>query len=80
MGEISAASMQPHVSLFHLQVRSGLRRRGVEWQPDGSHNKTVIERYVIVTDSSLRFMLGKSGIGDTLLLKKEEKEPLLIKK
>ena len=26
--------------------------RRVEWQPDGSHNKTVIERYVIVTISS----------------------------
>jgi len=28
------------------------RRRMFEWQPDGSHNKTVIERYVIVTISS----------------------------
>lgn len=30
---------------------SSLEKR-VEWQPDGSHNKTVIERYVIVTISS----------------------------
>lgn len=51
--KIRAVSMQTHVSLFLFAGTQWLEeeRRG-EWQPDGSHNKTVIERYVIVTISS----------------------------
>ena len=64
LGEIRAVSMHPHVSLFHF---AGMRQfeveSGVEWQPDGSHNKTVIERYVIVADSSPGFMLGNTVSG-----------------
>lgn len=53
--------------------------RRVEWQPDGINNKTVIERYVIMAFSSC----GKWYQGDIPVKKKkkrEEKEPLLIKK
>lgn len=46
--------MQTRVSLFFLFAGTCWleEKRWVEWQPDGSHNKTVIERYVIVTISS----------------------------
>lgn len=45
--------MQTHVSLFLIAGTLWLEEeRRVEWQPDGSHNKTLIERYVIVTTSS----------------------------
>ena len=40
------------VTFSSLQVRWLEEERRVEWHPDGSHNKTVIERYVIVTISS----------------------------
>lgn len=51
--KIRAVSMQTHVSLFHSAGTQWLgEERGVEWQLDGSHNKTIIERYVIVTISS----------------------------
>lgn len=52
MGEIRAVSMQTEVSLFLFAGTRWLEEeeeRRVEWQPDGSHNKTVIERYVIMT-------------------------------
>lgn len=45
--------MHTHVSLFLFAGTRWLEEeRRVEWQPDGSHNKTVIERYVIMTISS----------------------------
>lgn len=44
--------------------------RGVEWQPDGSHNETVIERYVIITISKL----WKNSIRETFLYEREGEE------
>lgn len=50
--KIRAISMRAHVS---LSLFAGMwlleEERKVEWQLDGSHNKTVIERYVIVAIS-----------------------------
>lgn len=66
----------PTCQFSPLQVRCSLRKeRRVEWQPDGSHNKTVIERYVIMTISSRVKWYQR----DIHAKKTEEREPLLIK-
>lgn len=70
-GKVRAVSMQTHVSLFLFAGTWWLEEeRRVEWQPDGSHNKTVIERYVIVTISSW----GKWYQRDIPVTKKREKK------